>query len=233
MALKLGNTIQIPDDYNLIPKNIIVGQNGVGKTNLLKVFYKELTKAGYTVIVFDKLHNYKGLAPNFIDKNNLEKIAPHDIVKEILTYNESTVIDFLGIHGKKIRANIIDQFIQAYMDLKPKLANSQKYAFLIDEVQNFIPQNGAKSEELMEFYTESRNYKTIFVVGGTRFASVHKEIVENANNIFIMRTKFKNSIEVIKSLLKYELDKEGLRQTINKIQNLDVGEVILWSSQGA
>jgi len=227
--LNLGGDIKLPDGVNEIPKTVIVGQNGSGKTNLMRVIFQELEKAGYTVIVFDKLNNYYSMTPNFFGKGDIEKLSTNDLVRAILETKESTVIDFLTI-GKKDRIEFIDRFIESYTNLKNKIAKSLKVAFLIDEVQNFLPQFGKTSERLMEFYTEARNFNTIFVVGGTRFASVHKEIVENANNVLILRTKFKNSLDVIKSLLKYELDKKELSNALNKIQNLEVGEVLLWSS---
>lgn len=231
------------NNFNFSPKkNIILGNNGLGKTNIVEaIFYLSLTKSfrvnddvflindgsNYAVIegkIKDKIINdYKIIIENktkrvFINNNPINKLSDYISNINIINFNPEDlklIKDNPSIHRKLINIEI-SQFDNNY------LKNLSIYNRILKQRNSYLKKN---------FYNKDYNNEYLIIITeklidyGIKIYNLRKSYIENINKFLNKNFKKITNLDglVLKYISNYEnFTKEELIKKYNNLYKTDI-----------
>ena len=174
----------------------ILGQKGTGKTITTKLLCYEWTESKIPCLIFDSL--------NVFPKN---KIIDRLLVNPSMKKNAQELIkigrEYARLHKSLIISyqNCINSEIIEFTDMFLSNISIKDYMVVFDEIQEFSPQQGESSEEVIRFIRTCRNRNNGVLFNTQRAASVSKNIIALIDILIIFRTVWINDIKVLDSVI--------------------------------
>lgn len=245
-----GKSFTLPPDA-LVQTFAIMGIRGAGKTTTAKVMMEEFSKNSLPWIALDPVGVLWGLRA---DKNGnsegglpvvvfggphgdipIDKDSGQKIAEALIETNVSAIID-LHEESKKTWRKFLTDFCLALMQVSPK---DPRHIF-VEESAEFAPQRTkvavtAECKEAVERLVRlgrNKGYGCTLIT--QRPATVDKDILSQASNLFVMRTVGKHDRKALLEWLEPHFSEHGRdisdgKELVNSLAGLDDGMAYFWS----
>jgi predicted ATP-dependent endonuclease of OLD family len=218
--------IHIPFDENI---KILVGENGIGKTQVLNLFYYTLTRNFFRLDEF----SFDQLILEFDDRNpiKIDKASVNELTKGI--YDNPIVKEFINEYGysefEMLRTRVKGNRKKLEMELEynpyfrkyPKTHITINHLFRVFEQENTLIQFGMDDVKKRFTQIESKIDK-LLKEGFSKFTSeILSQLVKgfaHTDNNFLSNIN-ENDIEIILARVGKELSENDKNEIINSVKN--------------
>lgn len=242
-GLHLAPSVTLPLDL-ITESSAIIAKKGAGKTNAAIVLLEEVYAVGVPVVSIDPKGDHWGVRAGadgekggglpFVVFGGLHADVPlepgagvyvADLVRErrlsvVLDVSEFTV-------GERAR------FLTAFADRLYRRPEKEPMLLMLEEAHEYIPQmvrgEDAKMVGAFERLVKLGRHKGLGVVMVTqRSASLNKNVLTQADNLFVLRTTSKQDRDAVKAWMDTNADALDL---LTALPSLKTGEAILWQPE--
>lgn len=238
-ALTVAAGITLPLDL-ITESNAVLGKKGSGKTSALIVLLEEMYAAGVPVVSIDPKGDHYGIRSSADGTGDglpipvlgglygdipLEPTAGALIADLIIDRRLSCVLDV----SEFSRADVI-RFLTAFADRLYRHANRSPMHLFLEECHEYLPQQvrgeEAKLVGAFQRIVKMGRFKGIGVtLASQRSAAVNKDVLEQVDNLFVMRTTGPRDREAIARWVDTHADAKAI---VDSLPSLYVGECWLW-----
>jgi len=192
-------------------KVTFLGGTGSGKTTSLKMLALKSQESKVHTFVFDALNviYIEGFNRILITKKSKEKGKELGQMLNKLSHNEGVIIAFKDLLQEEL-AIFCDGLFSTWIPHDDLLC--------FDEIQEYCPRTGGQPAfEIERKIRTGRNSNIGFVFTSQRAAMVKTNIISLTDYLVILRTTWRNDLDVIEELLG-NLNKEETKGILAKIQ---------------
>lgn len=228
-------------DTDLVTEsNAVLGKKGSGKTSALIVLLEEMHALGVPVVTIDPKGDHYGIRSSVDGTGDglpipvlgglhgdvpLEPGAGAVIADLIIDRRMSCVVDV----SEFSRAEVI-RFLTAFADRLYRHANRTPIHLFLEECHEYLPQQvrgeEAKLVGAFQRLVKMGRFKGIGVtLASQRSAAVNKDVLEQVDNLFVMRTTGPRDREAIARWVDTHADAKAI---VESLPSLSVGECWLW-----
>jgi hypothetical protein len=245
--LKLGPGLEFPEDA--VTQTIgILARKRAGKTNAAKVLVEEMIDAGLPVVVLDPKGDWWGLLSN--EKGDgpgkqvivlggprghlpLEETAGKVIANLVASQPIALILDLSDFPSKAAQVRFTTDFAEQLY--RAKAHQHDVVMVVIDEAEEFAPQT-VKGDST---HRQLGAFETLVKRGGgrgigctmisQRSASLNKNVLTQIEVLVALQTTAPQDKEVISDWVKGNAPTAQLREVIDSLASLQVGEAWVWS----
>lgn len=221
----------------------VLGKKGSGKTSALIVMLEEFFDAGVPVVSVDPKGDHYGVRSSADGKGPglpipvlggrhgdipLEPTAGAMVADLVLAERLSCVLDV----SEFSRADVI-RFLLAFAQRLYRQAGDEPLHLLLEECHEYLPQIVRAEEAQMvgawQRLVKMGRFKGIGVtLASQRSAAVNKDVLEQVDNLFVLRTTGPRDREAIKRWVDTHADRAEI---VDSLPTLATGEAWLWQPE--
>jgi hypothetical protein len=238
--LKLAEGMELPLDF-VTESSAILAKKGAGKTNALMVLLEEVAAAGVPVVSIDPKGDHWGIRAGSEEYPNAGLPVPvfgglhADVPLEPTAAAGAYVAELLRDRGLSAVIDVSEftigeraKFLTAFADKFYRFDSREPVLLALEEAHEYIPQMVRGEEARMvgafEKLVKLGRSKGIGVVMVTqRSASLNKNVLTQADNLFVMRTTAPQDRATVKAWL----DEHADRGVLEGLGALQTGECVL------
>lgn len=255
-ALKLITGITRSSPVPVLPKQVIteitgiMGITGSGKTYAGGRFVEEMYRLRAQFIVLDPVGNWWGLrlkasgkgkgidVPIFGGENGdlpLPETSGAEVARLLVEERLSAILDVSSFKKRAMRRFTAD-FAETFFHLKKR--NKSPVNIVVEEARVFVPQKIHKGDEgaarllgaMEDIGRRGRNYGIGMALLDQRPQSVHKDVLNQAQNLIVLQLAGKHETDAVAGWVK-----EKARATAkdgkwwDELDALPQGEAFIWS----
>jgi hypothetical protein len=237
--IHLSDDVALPLDI-VTESNAILGKKGSGKTSAAIVLLEEMFRAGVPVVSIDPKGDHYGIRssadgtaeglpiPVFGGLHGdipLEPTAGAVIADLVLERRLSCVLDVSEFSRADVR-----RFLLAFGDRLYRKAKREPMHLFLEECHEYLPQQvRAEDAQLVGAWQRVVKMGRFKGVGVTllsqRSAAVNKDVLEQVDNLFVMRTTGPRDRDAIKGWIETHADAKGI---LASLPTMASGECWLW-----
>lgn len=241
-TLHVSDSLTLPLEL-VTSSNAILGKKGSGKTSAAIVVFEEMFAAGVPVVSVDPKGDHYGIRSSADGKGPglpvpvlggqhgdvpLEPTAGAVVADLILAQRLSCVLDV----SEFSRAEVI-RFLLAFAQRLYRQAGDEPLHLLLEECHEYLPQivraEDAQMVGAWQRLVKMGRFKGIGVtLVSQRSAAVNKDVLEQVDNLIVLRTTGPRDREAIKRWVDTHADREEI---IDSLPSLANGEAWLWQPE--
>lgn len=193
---KLGNSSNLKFDVKegMATTTFINGSRGVGKSDVAMEISDQLMKEGVLVIVFD-------CSGDWVKRSGISEYLKADPLSDLAIPDQNVIVDTSMLTPMQ-QQNCAERFCKKLFE--HQLHSTRSYYLMFEEAQIFFPLNSLRSlktQNTMRILTTGRNFNVSLCAISQFAATIDKELVKHAGQIFLGYASEQNTLAYWKGIL--------------------------------
>jgi hypothetical protein len=188
------SAFQFDTKEGMATTTFISGSRGIGKTDLCMKIADQLMKEGILVVVFD-------CSGDWVKRSGISEYLKTDTLSDLPIPDQNVIVDTSMLTPMQ-QQQIVERFCKRLFEYQ--LHSAKRFYLVFEESQIFFPLNSLRSlktQNTMRILTTGRNFGVSLCAISQFAATIDKELVKHAGQIFLGYASEQNTLSYWKGIL--------------------------------
>jgi len=185
---------QFDTKEGMVTTSFVSGSRGVGKSDICMKIADQLMKEGIFVVVFD-------CSGDWVKRSGISEYLKADPLSDLAIPDQRVIVDTSMLTPMQ-QQQTVERFCKRLFEFQ--LHSTQRFYLVFEEAQIFFPLNSLRSlktQNTMRILTTGRNFGVSLCAISQFAATIDKELVKNAGQIFLGYASELNTLAYWKGIL--------------------------------